>query len=298
MALLAIRRVLLIVNPASRRGRRGAESARRAFDDAGVTVQCETTGGRGDAAQLARSNREGQDAVFALGGDGTVAEVAQALVGSPVPLGIVPAGTGNLVARALAIPRHPSSAVAELLHGAVRAIDVGRNERGEVLLFAAGTGIDAEMIARATPGLKRRWGVLTYIVTGTRAAAARASFDVRATVDGRVIEAHASAVFVANFGAVLGGLIHLGPDVTPDDGLLDLCVLSPRSLPDALAIAWRMFRMDFRAHPRMQFTKGRSIDLCTVPPRPVQSDGEVAGTTPVRWRVEPAALRVLVPASR
>ena len=114
----------------------------------------------------------------------------------------------------------------------------------------------------------------------------------------RLPDLEAWAVFVANFGAVLGGLLHLGPGVSPHDGALDLCVFSPTTLGDAFVVAWRMFRNDFRPHRCMQFLKGREIELVTDPTRPFQSDGELIGRTPVRIRVEPGAATLLVPASR
>jgi diacylglycerol kinase family enzyme len=154
------------------------------------------------------------------------------------------------------------------------------------------------MIAGATTELKQRWGVATYFVTGARAVFARQTFRLRATVDGRVSETDAWAVFVANFGPVLGGLMHLGPDVSPDDGALDLCVYSPATIRDALAVTWRMFRNDFRPHPCMRFVRGRDILVETTPVRPFQSDGELVGETPMRLRVEPRALMVLAPDTR
>lgn len=298
MAVLNVRRALLIANPASKRGHAVRGDVERAFARANVELEVRLTSGSGEATALATSLAHAHDAVFALGGDGTVSEVAAALAGTSVPLGILPAGTGNLVARALRIPMRPAEAVGALVTGQCRRFDVGRMGDGRCVVFAAGTGIDAEMIARATPALKRRWGVATYFATGTRAAFARQGFHVHAIVDGRSIQRKAWAVFIANFGSVLGGLIHLGPDILPDDGMLDLCVLSPANVPDAIAMVWRMFRSDFRPHPRMTFFRGREIELLTMPARPVQSDGEYAGQTPVRVRVEAGALTLLVPAPR
>jgi YegS/Rv2252/BmrU family lipid kinase len=298
VAILTVRHPLLIVNPASRRGRRSYDAVLRACADAGVDATVRATQGPGDAGRIAAAHDGRYDAVLALGGDGTLSEVASVLAGTGIAVGILPAGTGNLVARALGIPLTPAAAVRALVYGQRRRIDVARMDDGRCMVFAAGVGIDAEMIAGATSARKRRWGVLTYVVTGTRAAFQRREFEIRAMVDGAPITCNAWAVFVANFGPVLGGLIHLGPDVLPDDGAIDLCVLSPHSLLGAFGVAWRLYRNDFRPHPCMQFVKGRVIELATVPPRQLQSDGEVAGHTPVRFRVEAGALSVLVPVSR
>ena len=298
MAILTVRQALLIVNPASRWGRRSQDAVVRACADAGIDATVRTTQGPGDAARTAAAHDGRYDAVFALGGDGTLSEVAGVLAGTRIAVAILPAGTGNLAARALGIPLTPAAAVLALVHGERRRIDVARMDDGRCMVFAAGVGIDAAMIAGATLARKRRWGVLTYFVTGTLAAFQRPEFEVHATVDGVSIRCKAWAVFVANFGRVLGGLIHLGPDIHPDDGALDLCVLSPESLLGACGVAWRLIRNDFRPHPCMQFVKGRVIELTTVPPRPLQFDGEMAGQTQARFCIEPGALSILVPASR
>ncbi|MBV6521347.1 MAG: Diacylglycerol kinase [Gemmatimonadaceae bacterium] len=274
-------------------------AVRRGCAEMGIEVRVHETTGPGDATRAARRS-EGMDAVFALGGDGTVAEVAEALAGTGVALGILPSGTGNLVARALGIPTSPLLALRCLADGGRRAVDLARvvdgPRVGRRTVFAAGAGVDATMVADASGAMKRRLGVFTYFVTASRAVLAERPFTVRARVDGKEVTCDASIALVANFGAVLGGLIHLGPDIVPDDGLLDLCVLSPRGLRDAMGIAWRLVRNDFRPHPRMSFMKGRSIELATEPIRPLQSDGDSAGETPVHFVVEPAALVVLVPA--
>ncbi len=298
MAVLNVRRVLLIVNPVSNRGRAARGDAVQALQEAGVEVTaCDTTSS-GDATRLAATHAAAHDAVFSLGGDGTVSEIAQVLAGTPTPLGILAAGTGNLVARALGIPLHPRAGVRALLAGKLRQIDVARMGDGRCSVFAAGTGIDAEMVARATGAMKRRWGVATYFVTAAQAAFARQGFHLRATVDGREVGSGAWAAFVANFGDVLGGLIHLGPGIRPDDGMLDLCVLSPTTVFEAVGVTWRLLTNDFRPHPHMQFHQGKEIVLVTDPKRPVQLDGESAGQTPVTFRVEPSALTVMVPESR
>lgn len=298
MAILNFRRVLLIVNPASNRGRVAREVALATLRGEGAELTvCDTTG-PGDATQLAATHAPEHDAVFSLGGDGTVSEIARVLAGTSTPLGILAAGTGNLVARSLAIPLRTQDAVKSLLTGRLRRIDVARMGDGRVSVFAAGTGIDAEMVTRATGAMKRRWGVATYFVTATQAAFARQGFQLRATVDGREVATDAWAAFVANFGDVLGGLIHLGPDIRPDDGMLDLCVLSPTNVREAVAVTWRLLTNDFRPHPHMQFHQGKEIVLVSDPRRPVQFDGEPAGETPASFCVEAGALTVIVPTPR
>ena len=296
---LLIRRALLIANPASRRGRPLSEIARRALAHRNVSTDVAYTERPGHAAEIAAARGAGYDAVFALGGDGTVMEVAGALAGSGRPIGVLAGGTGNLLARALGIPLRIQRAIPALIDGSELLIDLGRLDSGRRFAIAAGVGIDAAMVAETPSWLKRRLGVLAYTIMGTRATLRsvirRQYFDARLTVDGEVHERRAAAVMIANFGAVLGERIVLGPGIRTDDGLLDGCVFSPQSVRDALRIMWRLMRHDFRSDPCVLYCRGRDLRVETVPVLPTQADGELLGTTPFRAVVEPLAARLLVP---
>jgi YegS/Rv2252/BmrU family lipid kinase len=296
---LLIKRAIVITNPASRRGTRLAERAREAFASRSIECDMVFTERAGHAAELALSSALHYDAVFVLGGDGTVMEVAGALAGTPTPIGVLAGGTGNLIARALGIPLSVNHAVGALLDGGLQQIDLGRFESGRRFAVAAGVGIDASMVAETPGWLKRRLGVVAYAIMGTRAALRavlrRDFFHARLVIDGTVYERPAAAVMIANFGAVLGNRITLGPEIRTDDGLLDGCIFSPRSLRDAFRIMWRLLRRDFRSDPCMLYARGRELRVETTPPLPWQADGELMGTTPFTVVVEPLAVRLLVP---
>lgn len=257
------------------------------------------TAAPGHAAELALQHAPHYDAVFALGGDGTVMEVAGALAGSPTLVGVLAGGTGNLLARALGIPLSVHRAVDALLEGDELVIDLGRFDNGKRFAIAAGVGVDASMVAETPGWLKRRLGVLAYTIMGSRAALRavlrRDFFLARVTIDGVVHERLAAAVMIANFGAVLGDRITLGPGIRTDDGVLDGCIFSPNSLGDALRIMRRLLRRDFRSDPCMLYAQGRRIRVETTPSKPWQADGELMGTTPFEVDVEPLAVRLLVP---
>lgn len=292
---LLTRRVLLLANPASRRGGRYHQAALDAFRRAGVKCDGILTEYAGHAAELCAGAAAHYDAVFVLGGDGTAMEVIGALAGRGPPVGILPGGTGNLIARSLGIPLRIAKAVELLLNSPEACIDLGQLSTGQHFAFAAGVGIDARMVEETPPWLKRRIGILAYMLTATRAVLRGNSFLVRVTVDGEVLERQASMVMVTNFGTVLNELVVLGPGIRQDDGQLDLCVFSPGSLIDAVRIAWRLFRKDFRADPCMLYRRGREFTLETEPPMLSQADGELIGMTPIAVRVEPRAARLLVP---
>lgn len=294
MALL-IERALLIVNPASRGGARLKDAAERAIRDAGIACDVMVTERVGHGAALATEHAPGYDAVFTLGGDGTAVEVIGALAGSGTPVGVLPGGTGNLIARTLGIPVHLGRAVETLVRGDRAKIDLGEIAGGPRFAFSAGVGVDAQMIEGAPAKLKRRLGVLAYVLSASRAVIGREEFLVRVTVDGLLHERRASAVMVVNFGAVLNDLIRLGPGIRSDDGMLDLCIFSPGSLRDSVRVVWRLLRKDFRSDACVLYVPGRSFHLETVPPRTVQADGEIVGRTPLDITVAPLAALMLIP---
>jgi YegS/Rv2252/BmrU family lipid kinase len=297
---ILIRRALVIANPASRRGKQLAERARRALTERKIEHEILFTERPGHAAELATAHASGYDAVFALGGDGTVMEVAGALAGTDTRIGVLAGGTGNLLARALGIPLRIDNAVEALVVGGESRVDLGRFDSGKRFAIAAGVGIDAAMVAETPGWLKRRLGVLAYTLIGTKAALRavfkREFFEARITVDGETQTRRAAAVMIANFGAVLGNRITLGPDIKTDDGLLDVCVFSPSTLADAIRIMSRLLRGDFQNDPCMSYQHGRDIRVETTPAMSWQADGEMMGATPFHVVVEPLALRLLVPA--
>lgn len=291
---MSVSSALLITNPASRRGARSLGEAEAAFRSRGVAVDTVLTERQGHAAAVAEELAARYDAVFTLGGDGTAMEVLHVVGKLGRPVGVLPGGTGNLVARALGTPLNTRRAVLALLDGEERAIDLGSLGDGRTFTFAAGVGVDVTMIERTSAELKRRFGVMAYVAAGTRASLGLESFRVDATVDGERHTFHATAALVANFGSVLGGLINLGPAIVPDDGLLDLCVFAPRSVGQAVRLGWRILRQDFGGAPDMHFVRGREIRLETTPVRMAQADGELLGPTPLVCHVIPHAARVLV----
>jgi diacylglycerol kinase (ATP) len=293
-----LKRALLIANPASRSGARLVDAACRAITDGGASCDVVLTERAGHAREISQLRGRDYDIVFALGGDGTVMEIAGALAGSSIPIGVLPGGTGNLLARALGISRNIQKAVKALMEGEVKQIDLGV-VLGQRFAVAAGVGIDAAMVAETPAWMKRRLGVLSYTIIATKAALRavlfRQFFLARVDVDGEIIERQAAAVLFANFGSILEERLTFGPDIAIDDGLLDCCIFSPSNLWDAVRIMWRVTRRDFRPDRALLYRKGRRFRLETVPVLPLQADGELLGVTPVDITVEPLAAHLLIP---
>ncbi|MEX2182193.1 MAG: diacylglycerol kinase family protein [Gemmatimonadaceae bacterium] len=287
---------VVIVNPAAGGGVAAERGAVAAFRGLGIEPDIRRTAATGDAARLARDDRS-DGPLFVIGGDGTVMEVVGALADSARAIGIIPGGTGNQLARHLRIPLDAGAAVRALHRASMRPFDLGRLSDGRHFAIAAGVGMDAAIIAGASPTLKRWLGVGAYVASGATSALAARRFAVRAVADGVAIERDAGLAMIANLGSVMGGRIAFGPGVRPDDGWLDLCIFTPRGIVDLAAILARLLRHDFRDDPRMLFVRARAIRLEVPSGVPAQADGEVLTTSVLDALVRPGAARFLAPAS-
>ena len=239
----------------------------------------------------------GADLIIACGGDGTVRACAEGLAGTGVPLGIVPAGTGNLLSRNLGIPLGLDEAVAVALTGANRTIDLGRVD-GHRFAVMAGIGFDAAMVAGASERLKQHVGWPAYFVAGVRHLLG----DVmRATVsidDEEPIQRLARLILIGNVGRIQGGIPIL-PDAEPDDGLLDVVVLSPRGLIGWTTVAARILTRRRGRSVRIERFRAKRVSIRTERPHPRELDGEtISDGGSFDAEIEPAALVVRVPASR
>jgi diacylglycerol kinase (ATP) len=292
-------RTALIVNPASRTGARAEAGVRAALRRGGVEATVARTRGPGDGVRVARELAHSHDRLFVLGGDGTVMEAATGLSaeGVDIPIGILPAGTGNQLARALSIPLSPARAAAALLRACASRIDAAVLNGQRRVGIGAGLGLDAEMIAGAQGRMKRYLGSASYVISATASVVRPVRFPVRAEVDGRVVERTASVALVLNLGRFYKGLLEVAPGASLTDGLLDLVIVDTRGLTDALtfSIAEILLRRR-RPDPRWSFARGREITIATSQPGVrAQVDGDLIGAARLSLSVEPRSLLLLVP---
>ncbi|MFN2496303.1 MAG: diacylglycerol kinase family protein [Pseudonocardiaceae bacterium] len=242
----------------------------------------------------------GADVVLVCGGDGTVRHVAHVLAGSGTPLGLVPTGTANLLARNLAmVLDDPARATRMALCGNNRAVDVGRvfiDDRAEEQAFMvmAGVGFAAEIMAGAPHELKARLGSLAYFVSGVRALRGPRA-PITLAVDGRIEPPRqVRTVVVGNCGKLLAGLV-LMPAARVDDGLLDVVAIGPRGIIGWLAVAARVLTRRRRGHRIVQHWQGRTVIISAETPQQAQLDGDLVGeVSGLRMRVDPGALLVRV----
>jgi diacylglycerol kinase (ATP) len=249
--------------------------------------------------QATAAVEKGADVVLACGGDGTVRSVAQALAGTGVAMGLVPTGTGNLLARTLGTPQDLVAAVQVALTGDDRHIDVGRvqvdgAEEERVFLVMAGTGFDAAIMESTPEALKGRVGPLAYVISGLRAMRGSRT-RVTLTFDGgEPLRRRTRTVLVGNSGTLLGGLV-LMPRATIDDGQLDIINLAPKGVAGWVAVAARVISRKRRGHERVEHWQARSIVIEADEPQPSQIDGDPIGdAAELRLWVDPGALVVRV----
>jgi diacylglycerol kinase family enzyme len=266
----------------------------------------ETTEDDSGSGPAGAAVRENVDLVFAFGGDGTVRNVAAELAGTTIPLALLPAGTGNLLARNLEIPvGHRADAIALGFSGQDRRIDVGRAEvdrsgedevpRHEAFLVMAGLGFDAEIMASVEPGLKMRMGWWAYVVAGARLIRGPQTKVTLYLDDGPAVHRRVRTVVVGNCGSLTGGILLL-PDARPDDGWLDVVAISPRGMVGWAAVTASVVSRMRRGHPLVERFRCRRVEIRAEKPVHMQLDGDPAGRARVlRATVDPGTLLIRVP---
>ncbi|MFT4296016.1 MAG: diacylglycerol kinase family protein [Micropruina sp.] len=238
------------------------------------------------------------DLVMAAGGDGTVRVVCSELAGTGVPLGLLPAGTGNLLARNLGIPLDEAEALEVILNGRRDLIDLVEvvidDDDPEHIAVMAGMGLDARIMGGTDEGLKKIIGPAAYVVAAGDAASLP-SFDVTIAMDdGEPLERHAGLVIVGNVGQLQGN-VQLLPDAQFDDGLLDLFVASPGNVADWLRITTSVL-LPVPEASEIDRAQGRSVLIEASEPVEYQLDGDAAGECRrMRATVVPQTLAVMVP---
>lgn len=242
----------------------------------------------------------GASVVIVCGGDGTVRTVAGELAGTGIPLGVVPAGTGNLLARNAALPLYLTSAIDVGLNGQDRAIDlvsvhgdgIGPQEH---YLVMAGMGLDAAIMESASDDLKAKVGWLAYVVSGARhmmTPAVRVEVKVD---DGEWTRHRARTIVVGNVGNLQGGL-PLMPDASVDDGLIDLVMINPRRFWSWLRVALRILSRSRFSDNTVTRMSGRAISIRAEKATPRQIDGDPVGAGhELHCQVLPGKLLIRVP---
>lgn len=287
-------RALLIANTKSRRGREGIGPARDVLEAHGFTLidgQCESSE---DLSPMIVERVGEVDCVIVAGGDGTLNAAARGMMAVNLPLGILPMGTANDLARTLGIPPDIEAAARVIAARLEKRIDVGE-VNGHPFFNVASIGISAELARALTPEKKRRFGRLAYALTAIEVLLrARPFRALLVTKDGgRRITTFQVAV---GNGRYYGGGMAVASDARIDDSALDLYSLEVAGVWK-LALMLRSFRSGLHGlWEEVRTERCDSFDIRTRKPRPVNTDGELVTFTPARFTVLPKAIRVFVPA--
>ena len=280
-----------------------AGAAIEARTGAAPEVRITSTAAAGRAAAR-EAVAAGARLLVVAGGDGSVRPVAAILAGTGIALGIVPGGTGNLLAAALGIPRSPERAAVALATAREWPIDLGRAWVGTQadiptpFMVAAGIGFDARVMAATTERRKRSLGIAAYFAAAAAVAARIRPFEVRLVVDGVVHETDALAVLVANAGELVPGLLRPRLPLVPDDGLLDVLVARGRGLVGGSRAAVELLigrGVHTAIGPYAARMAGRHVEVDAPAGEPVEVDGDVVGAGRLVAEVVPGAVRILVP---
>jgi diacylglycerol kinase (ATP) len=293
----------LIFNPVSGQGN-SEEELEFIQDMLGkqMQVQVHLTTLELSAEQLARDAIAAQpDLIIASGGDGTVSAVAGALIGTEIPLGIIPRGTANAFAVAIGLPLGltPIRNTCEvILENHTRKVDVALcNDKPLILL--AGIGYEAETIERTDREAKRQWGPLAYIMSGWQQLSEQELFETEIEVEGSVKTFQAGAITIANAAPPTSVLAQGVGQVIFDDGLLDVTITTAESRMQAVTAMAKMFgaalvKINANQENTAHFG-AKEIKVTTHPPQKVVLDGEVIGTTPIEVKCIANGLTVFTP---
>ncbi len=286
-------RALLLVNRHARQGQNSLSAAIEQLKKLGIDLQEESMDNPQQLPELIRRYQNRVDLVIIGGGDGTLNAAADALIETQLPLGILPLGTANDLARTLEIPNSLPEACEIIAKGQVRRIDLGW-VNGKYFFNVASMGLSVQITERLTKETKRRWGIFAYAITALQALWKARPFRAEIRIEGESIRVKTVQIAVGN-GRYYGGGMAVAHDATIDDRRLDLYSLELKHWWQIIALLPAMRGGRHTAFPGVRALRGQKIQVYTSKPRPINTDGEITTYTPADFRVIPQALAVLVP---
>lgn len=285
--------MLVIVNINARKGGIDQAAIREVLEKTGIRASvhfCEDTSQARKA--IARHRREA-DCIVVGGGDGTLNALAEDLLASGLPLGLLPLGTANDLAQTLQIPTQLEAAAQVLANGRPTRIDMGK-VNGKYYFNVANIGLGFHITRTLTSSKKKRWGVMAYPLSLFEAYAANKPFRAQIDCDGDTRRLASIQIAVGN-GRHYGGIMTVHEDAAIDDHLLDLYSLAPQSIGDLLRAAPAIVKGAYGGQQQVRMMQGERIDVSTDRSLPISTDGETTTRTPASFTVEKDALVVIVP---
>ncbi|TPI76536.1 lipid kinase, partial [Mesorhizobium sp. B2-8-8] len=294
MSKLAKRRALLLLNPKARRGQELIAPIVERLERGRLSVTVEKFEALPEIARDIVRLRQTADLVVVCGGDGSLSAAAMAVVESRLPMGIIPMGTANDLARTLDIPMDLLQAADVIVRGRLRQIDIG-TVNGNAFFNVASIGLSTELAKGLDPTLKKRFGRLGYALAAVKVLTRATRFHAKIIEKGASTDVETYQIAVGN-GRHYGGGNVVEETAEIDDGHLDLYSLEMTNLWK-LALMLRSFRSGRHgAWREVRTARCVEFDIETEKPMPVNTDGEIVTSTPAHFKVHPKAISVFAPA--
>jgi YegS/Rv2252/BmrU family lipid kinase len=290
------KRVCVILNPSAGQERPTLKILNQVFHHAGYEWDIEITNTFGDGKRLAqKAIASGVDAVAVYGGDGSIMDVAGGMINSGIPLAVLPGGTGNVLAVELGIPRDLRTACELVVHSQrkLRPIDAGAIGK-QVFLLRLSLGLEATVIELASRELKDHLGILAYGVAFFQSLGAARASQYEMLIDGTEVKCEGLDCIIANAGNLGLPGVDISPNISIDDGLLDVYVIRKVDLDGIISLAAHMVGSKYNIES-MPHWRCREISVSADPVQSVQADGDVIGNSPVQVKILPGALKMVVP---
>ncbi|PZP39204.1 MAG: lipid kinase [Pseudomonas fluorescens] len=287
------RRALVILNGKARLGGRYADTVEHMLEEHGIGCFLVKLKPGLDASAIIDEYADRVERVIIGGGDGTMNAAARGLIAHKLPLGILPLGTANDLARTLGIPNDIKAAMEVILSGALRPVDLGE-VNGKPFFNVASVGFSAELAKNLTREAKARYGVLGYALTALKLLLRIRPFHATLAYAGKEDHVKTLQVAVGN-GHYYGGGMKVAADAAPDDGKLDVYSLELAYMAELLALLPMLRTGTHAAWPTVRGLRVSEFELYTRKPMDVNADGEIVTQTPAVFRVREAAVKVFVP---
>ena len=291
------KQILVIANPASGKPEPVLSTLNSVFHPAGIQWEIDITHASGDATRSARqAAASGIDLVLSYGGDGTVMEVAQGLMGSDTPMAILPGRTANLMSRELGLPQDLAGAAQAAISedSVIRKVDMGM-AGDHYFILRVGIGFAGEKVKQADRELKDRFGLMAYTIGALKAMKVTKRWKWKITLDGVEHEADGMSLLVDNSGNFGVSGVSLSHKIRVDDGLLDVVVVRDPGFKTIYSLGASVANK--QPDPdSFKHWQAKEIRIEAETPQPINGDGEMWGETPIDIKVIPGAVNILAPA--